>query len=134
MYLTLWYGVYRPTNRTLSYGSAGHPPALLIGPEGEGSELRTPCLPIGVLPDVAYESARVRLAPGARLFIFTDGAYEIRKAPTGEMGTLEDFLELLAAPSEPGLTDAARVDKAVRAEMREGGFPDDFTLLVATMT
>jgi len=134
MYLTLWYGVYRPTTRTLSYASAGHPPALLIGPEGEGSPLRTPCLPIGVLPDVAYESARVRLPPGARLFVFTDGAYEIRKAQTGEMGTLEDFLELLSAPSEPGLTDAARVDKAVRAEMRESGFPDDFTLLVATVT
>lgn len=133
MYLTLWYGVYRPTSRTLSYASAGHPPGLLIGPDGERSELRTPCLPVGVMPGVAYESARVRVPAGARLFVFTDGAYEIRSAASGEVGTLEDFLELLAEPTEPGVSDAARVDKAVRAEIPGDSFPDDFTLLVATM-
>jgi sigma-B regulation protein RsbU (phosphoserine phosphatase) len=36
LYFTLWYGVYRPADRRLTYGCAGHTPAFLI----EGDNVR----------------------------------------------------------------------------------------------
>jgi sigma-B regulation protein RsbU (phosphoserine phosphatase) len=33
MYFTIWYGVYQPSTRMLTYASGGHPPAILIHPQ-----------------------------------------------------------------------------------------------------
>ena len=33
LFFTMWYGVYHPDARTLVYGSAGHHPAYLVGPD-----------------------------------------------------------------------------------------------------
>ena len=39
MYFTMWYGVYKPSSRLLTYASGGHPPALLIQ-DTAGNRLR----------------------------------------------------------------------------------------------
>ena len=35
-YFTAWYGIYKASTRTLRYTSAGHPPAVLFVPDGDG--------------------------------------------------------------------------------------------------
>ena len=51
MYFTMWYGVYRPGDRTLTFGSAGHHPAFLVAPDRQESQpLGAPALMIGAMP------------------------------------------------------------------------------------
>jgi phosphoserine phosphatase RsbU/P len=73
--------------RTLSYAYAGHPP-MLLGRAGQGW---TPLpvvekgsgpenLPLGALGGTSYTEAHVKVEPGDRLFVATDGVRECPNA------------------------------------------------------
>lgn len=128
MYFTIWYGVYDVPDRTLTYGSAGHPPALLVG-AGEAKELRTPAPGIGMFADASFSADTVAVPRGSRLYLFSDGAFEIR-TPGGRDWTLEDLLGLLSAGPTGGEPEVARVEAAVRALIEGEMFEDDFSLLL----
>ena len=99
MYFTIWYGVYETTTRTLSHASGGHPAAILLRPGENGDipeELRSPGMLIGAMPGMSFKSAQTQIPAGARLFVFCDGAYEIKRADDGQMLDYEtDFLPYL---------------------------------------
>ncbi len=80
MFFTIWYGVYNCKSRILRYASGGHPAALLIDDiSGDRSRIRvleTPNLVLG-LEGTLFESDEVEIKPGTRLYIFSDGVYEI---------------------------------------------------------
>ncbi len=78
MYFTLWYGVYHRPTRTLRHASGGHPPAFLHAPGQPMQKLREPGLVIGVMPEVEYRSGECVVPEGARLFVLSDGTYEVR--------------------------------------------------------
>lgn len=154
-YFTIWYGVYNRTNHQLSYASAGHPPALLLTPSrpksrrlgpflqssvSEGNisleKLRTPGMPIGMMPDSVYQWQRCSVTKNARLYIFSDGIYEIHAAnpahPTSlkyqTILGLDGFTELMSnLESEQNLS----IDSLIGAVSRFGGnqFEDDLSLL-----
>lgn len=90
LYFTMWYGVYRKSDRTLTYSSGGHPPALLIG-NGEVQQLRTPGMIVGGMPDMTYTSDSVIVEPGARFFLYSDGVYELKKVSDGKMWEFDEF-------------------------------------------
>jgi serine phosphatase RsbU (regulator of sigma subunit)/DNA-binding response OmpR family regulator/anti-sigma regulatory factor (Ser/Thr protein kinase) len=76
---------YHPRTGELEYASAGHPPPLLIPPDGPSRFLEHPLgLPIGVIPDATFERRRITLAPGSTLLLFTDGLVEDRDLPIGD--------------------------------------------------
>ncbi|CAN5627369.1 SpoIIE family protein phosphatase [soil metagenome] len=99
MYFTIWYGVYNTADRTLRHASGGHPPAILLHP-GEGKQmdqLRCPGMLIGAMPEMTFDSETTLVPPGARLFVYCDGAYEIKR-PDGTMIDFDhDFLGFLSA-------------------------------------
>ena len=64
---------------------------------GQASVLDLPALPIGVLPEVAYEGARVRLEPGDRLFVCSDGILEAQRSDGALFG--EERLKEVAGAS-----------------------------------
>ncbi|WP_419784412.1 SpoIIE family protein phosphatase [Maridesulfovibrio sp.] len=90
LYFTMWYGVYRKSDRTLTYSSGGHPPALLIV-DGETQQLRTPGMIVGGMPDMTYTSDSVTVEPGARFFLYSDGVYELKKVSDGKMWEFEEY-------------------------------------------
>jgi serine phosphatase RsbU (regulator of sigma subunit) len=105
--------------------SCGHPPALVAGAgrlEPLGTQDSLP-LGLGVTPTVA----RGRLAPGERLFLYTDGLLE---APGADRVALD--LADVAAPLTEGTlpTVLERVLARVRESAR-AGLGDDLALLVA---
>lgn len=79
MFFTMWYGVYCIVDRTLTYASAGHPPAVLVRlDETKPTErLCTPGLVIGALPNTEYKALQVQIEPKDTLFIFSDGLCEL---------------------------------------------------------
>lgn len=130
MYFTLWYGIYDRRTSSLSYASAGHPPALLVDLEGgEAHKLFTPNLSIGMLPEAEFTDDTVELSTPCNLYIYSDGAYEIEMSD-GEEWRVDPFLDMVAeGVSEPG-GELDRIESSVREVMQADEFDDDFSLLV----
>ncbi len=100
MYFSLWYGVYNVKTRKLSYASGGHPPAILISSDGSSaSELTTHGMIIGGMSDMVFSEAEVDVQPQSRLYVFSDGVYEIQRADTNTMMSFADFKTELVSPS-----------------------------------
>jgi len=131
-YLTLWYGVYDLETRTLRYCSAGHHPSYLVPESRERAiPLKTPNIVIGAIPAFAFESGSAEVPPGSRLYVFSDGVFEI-ETKDGEQWGLDHILPLFVEPPVPGITEPERLLRAIRAHAGSADFEDDFTVLVAT--
>lgn len=132
LFSTVWYGVYQPGEGLLRYATAGHPsPILLSGPADAACEARAlegsgPC--IGIVPMARYAQAECAIRSPARLFVFSDGAYEIAR-PDGSMLELADLMQTLAQPMPPGQSELDHVLQAARALHGPGALEDDFTML-----
>jgi PAS domain S-box-containing protein len=123
-YFTIWYGVYHQPSRTLTYASGGHHAALLVSDEGSGLHLQTGAPVIGVVPDLKFPSARIKVSSPAELYIFSDGVYEIAR-PDGGWQSREEFSRFLQEKQPSIETIVARMREMHGIEE----FEDDFSLL-----
>jgi serine phosphatase RsbU (regulator of sigma subunit) len=132
MYFTMWYGVFDAPTRTLEFASAGHHPAFMI-PEGrpETIPLRTRNPMIGAFPGASYKADTVSVPPGATLYVFSDGVFEIVTVD-GQQWRLEQFLPLLLASPTDGLSECQRLFNDVTSAARPGGLDDDFSIIRLT--
>jgi sigma-B regulation protein RsbU (phosphoserine phosphatase) len=132
MYFTLWYGVYHRSTRTFSYASGGHPPAVLVERSPGGPPrvtcLSTPGLAVGCMPGVAYRSAQCSVPPGSRLFVFSDGAYEIA-GPNGSMPDLAAFATELGHTIDTPGRALDRLMAAAQAARGDAPFEDDYSIM-----
>jgi sigma-B regulation protein RsbU (phosphoserine phosphatase) len=130
MYFTAWYGVFDLVKRRAVYASGGHPPAILLdGKARSSTKLMTPNLAVGMMRGVGYRSAEIAIPADARLYLYSDGAYEV-VTKAGEEWRVDEFIAVLERGSQPGLSETARVEREVRAVMQGTVFDDDFSLLV----
>ncbi|GAA2770771.1 SpoIIE family protein phosphatase [Streptomyces rameus] len=126
---TCLYAVYDPIRGELTLANAGHiPPVLVRAEDGRSELLDLPTgAPIGV-GGVPFEAIRVKVAPGDRLVLCTDGLVEVRGSDIGEG---------LAALCESAAHPAASMDDAcdtiIRALNTHGGRKDDVALLMARL-
>lgn len=129
LYFTIWYGVYNRVTRELRYASGGHPPALLYAGAGEKNQLITPNFFIGGMSDSTYESGAVSLPAGpARLYIFSDGAYEVDR-PDGPMWTLEELQAYLLPFPLDGAEEIDALYRFLQGMRGQATLEDDFSLL-----
>jgi phosphoserine phosphatase RsbU/P len=70
----------------VEFVNAGHCPPLLLR-RGEMTTVETTGLPVGMFRDAEYSSVPVKLCPGDRLLLYTDGLTEARNALGEEYGT-----------------------------------------------
>jgi sigma-B regulation protein RsbU (phosphoserine phosphatase) len=127
MYFTIWYGVYHAPTRTLRHACGGHPPALLLSPEGEIGEIRQPGPIVGFMPEALYTSGSIVVPPGSRLLLFSDGAYEVTKPDK----SLLDFEEFKAFMAANGCAPDAfeRLQKWLHSFQGPGPLEDDLTMV-----
>lgn len=133
MYFTIWYGVYDKTTRRITHASGGHPPAILVsGPNAheavEVKRLATRNMIIGGMPDMSFKSESCQLGPYNRLFIFSDGVFEITKRD-GTLWEFDEFVEQLTTRSSADTSDLERMLQLARELNGEGPFDDDFSML-----
>lgn len=129
---TMWYGVYRPAERKLTYGTAGHHAAYLVPPaRHEAQPLGMSALMIGAIPGVTYETEHTTVPPGSVLHVFSDGVFEI-VTKDEQRWDLEDFLPRLVDPPIAGTPEPERLYRAVIQAARPGPLNDDFSLLMLT--
>jgi sigma-B regulation protein RsbU (phosphoserine phosphatase) len=132
-YFTIWYGVYNRVKRQLTYASAGHPPAVLIAPADCGTQvqqLRTPSLPVGMLPEVTFTCDRCTIPANSTLYIFSDGVYELNPLEQANWG-LDQFIALLSQFSQPAdaQTELDEILQHVRQVNIADTFNDDASLV-----
>jgi sigma-B regulation protein RsbU (phosphoserine phosphatase) len=85
-YFTMIYGVLDIDTKELLYVSAGHPGPLHQPHRGESKLLESTSVPIGILEGAKYYESALRLQPGDRLFLFTDGLTESANPDGQEFG------------------------------------------------
>lgn len=86
------------------YGSAGHPPPILVEPGQAPRFLALGGLPLAVEPEPAYETHVLTTVPGALLVLYTDGAVEhSRDVIAGE----EELLAAVRDAYDAGAPDPA---------------------------
>jgi phosphoserine phosphatase RsbU/P len=98
-FTTAFLAEYDPARRCLVYINAGHNNPILRRASGQIERLDVGGLPFGILPDVAYQSATVTLAPGDWLVIFTDGLVEAENARAEDYGEARLLTAIEAAKS-----------------------------------
>jgi serine phosphatase RsbU (regulator of sigma subunit)/anti-sigma regulatory factor (Ser/Thr protein kinase) len=126
---TCLYAVYDPIASELHLANAGHiPPVLVRAEDGRSELIDLPTgAPIGV-GGVPFEAVRVRVEPGDRLVMCTDGLVEVRGEDIG-VG-LATLCESAAHPAA-SMDDAC--DTIIRALNTRGGRKDDVALLMARL-
>ncbi len=131
-YFTIWYGVYHAPSGHLRYASAGHPaPVLVPGPHGQPGaafqlSARGPLM--GLMPNTRYKSEERILVGPLRLFLFSDGVYEIHR-PDGSELDYAAFEQALAA-GNPELEMTLRFAQNVHGADE---LEDDFSIVRMTI-
>lgn len=122
---TCLYAVYDPVSQHCAVGRAGHPPPLVVRPDGTVDIPQVPAGPPLGLGGMPFETAELNLSEGSQLVFYTDGLIEDRTRD------IDEGLELLrAALSHPG----RRPEESCRAVL-DALLParprDDVALLIA---
>jgi len=133
MFFTVWYGVFNRDRRDLTFASGGHPPAIVLTGKTARTADTVPLnlggLIIGGLPGQKYQKSTFVLEdPYARLYIYSDGIYEVPKGEGG-MFKLNDFIRLVEKLSREGDASPKRIIEAMRRIQNRDMFDDDVSLL-----
>ena len=130
MFFTIAYLVLRLSDGTLRYSTGGHPPPLLLKPDGEVRPLEEGGPIIGIGVGLDYEEGAVALAPGDRILLYTDGVVE-HMDPSRELFGDDRLRELLRdRRGEPLETFCEAIQSALAAHGRGEPPLDDVSLLV----
>jgi len=133
-YFTIWYGVYNQKNHELIFSSAGHPHAILFsGNDINNKKLQTLTsggLAIGMMPGIEFKETTVPLSNRNKLYVFSDGVYEITQKDGKEMN-LTDYTNLMNDHfSHFELLQSDKVLEKITSLKEEAGpFEDDFSIV-----
>lgn len=132
MFFTIWYGVYNKRKQEIVYASGGHPPAVLITdfttPAQKITLLSTAGLVVGGIQEATFTKAQCTMPFHSKLFLFSDGVFEIAKND-GSMMHYKEFINYFenthSSPSED-------IEMLVNRIIKLNGsrfFADDFSIL-----
>ena len=120
-YLTACYAHLNRRTKRLSVVSAGHPPLIVVSASGNAKTLEMDSDPLGIFSSLVLQRKEVKVAPGDRFFLYTDGLIE--SSPGGgrregierlvascilrRTDSLSDSVSKIAADIQSGVSSAA---------------------------
>ena len=123
---TLIYMVLDPERAELRLVSAGHLPPIVVGPDGVARLLDVEGdPPVGAFRAAIYHERTMRLEPGSRVVLVTDGAAEVRGEP------LDTGLERLRVLSQEEPDPRELCGAIAGGAASNGPSNDDVAVLVA---
>lgn len=128
-YFTIWVGVWQCSTRLLRYATAGHPGSIVVKKDRSSVVLGERSWPIGFSHDEVYGTDSITVNPGDRMYLFSDGIYEVMNPQEEIWGRkrLQEALEEVAGrPLQSGLS---RIIEQSRTWNAQDGFEDDVALL-----
>lgn len=121
---------FDPASGTGTMVQAGHPYPLLLPASGEPRRVGEGGLPVGVHPDPGYREQTVALDPGDRLFVFSDGIYEVRNSAGDLFGEDRLIAEIGGACDLPADAIVERIMATLRIWAGTTELDDDISLVV----
>ncbi len=131
-FMTLFYGLLDDSNRTLTWTSAGHDPAIWYRAQaGDVAELPNTGMALGIADDARFENSDpVRLQVGDVVVIGTDGIWEATD-PSDRMYGKERLMDLIGRyKDKPAKEIASAAVESVLEFCSAAAQTDDITLLV----
>ena len=128
-YATVFYCLLDRSGR-LHYINGGHCAPILISQSGRYEYLEATAMPVGMLPEAAFQVEERQLSPGDRIVIYTDGVTEAQN-PRGEFFSRKQLREVVVAHA--GDDCAALHDallRTVKNFISDAPQADDITLVV----
>lgn len=120
-FATVAYGIVDTDAGTLRYATAGHPPPIVVDPDGHLRRLEGGrSMPLCALEVASRPEDEVTLEPGALVVLYSDGLVERRRRPLEE-----GFLALEEAVRAHHRAPPAEVCEAVMAALADGPGRDD---------
>ena len=130
MFVTVWFGILDLKTGILTAANAGHEYPVLKTPEGPFEIVKDKHgFVLGGMARMKYKEYELRLEPGSKLFVYTDGVAEAMNAEHELFGLERTVDALNAAADEPPEGILAAVDKAVADFVGEAEQFDDLTML-----
>ena len=130
-FFTIWYGVLCQSTRQLAYAGGGHPPALLFNGtsinESNLTRLESQGTLIGITPGAQYDTLTLDLSPNAKIFLFSDGVFEIEQK-NGEIWELDGFIKFICNLQENTPVMDALLGH-IQALQGSDQLADDFSIL-----
>lgn len=131
MFVTVWMGMLDLETGNLKYANAGHNPPILLHKNGKADYLKTHAgFVIGGMDGVRYRMNEITLAPGDRLFLYTDGVTEA----TGSQENLYGEERLLSFMAKNRTVGAKELLAGLKSDIDAfvGNAPqfDDITMLM----
>lgn len=100
-FATLFVGIIDLASSTITYCSAGHPPALLVRAGGqEMTLLDVQSGVVGAFHDIAYRDGSIGIGEGDVLLLYTDGTTEARD-PSGAFFGEQGLRDMVMRESDP---------------------------------
>lgn len=134
LYVTMAFGIYDSRDGSIVLSRGGHPDPLLRRADGAVAPIDArPGMMLGSssMPVKMHREAKVVLAPGDTLALYTDGYHEAEN-PAREQFGVERLCQALAGPLGAGGLEAAAVSASDRVRAFTGPCEqqDDMTLLM----
>jgi sigma-B regulation protein RsbU (phosphoserine phosphatase) len=140
-YLTCFWCIFKLEKNNIMYSRAGHPSQLVLRKNGSLHKLTGNGIFLGITEDAAFEEKEFKFEAGDRLFLFTDGIYDVfhrnyqeKRSMQDDLGGMNFFLgynrftEIVGRMGEVAFED---IIKTLRENLRDYRFEDDYTLIVA---
>jgi sigma-B regulation protein RsbU (phosphoserine phosphatase) len=127
-FITFFYSMFETQSRRFHYANAGHNPPLLVRRAGRTMRLTEGGTVLGLFPESHYSQGEIRLAPGDRLILFTDGVTEAANQ-AGELFGEERLLRLLVEHRARNASELRELILNAVAEFSDGAYQDDVTLV-----
>lgn len=128
-YITCFWGIFNFDNNSFTFCRAGHPMPVRIKKDGTIQQLTTTGTFIGILANTTFEQATASFEKGDRIYLFTDGIYEVdRPEEQGGGGMLgyDGFVDLLASCRS---IPFSKLLSSIRSKLSAYRYDDDYTLI-----
>ena len=119
------------TRAALTVTLAGHPPPLLIDPDGARTQVGRPGTLLGVLDPVEVSEVKLELHPGQTLLLYTDGLPEAGRANGPDE---QSVFELSSGAGRSSLGELLELLEQAALQRADGRLRDDIALIAIRLS
>ena len=131
-FVELFYALYDPQEKKITYSSAGHPPPILLSDQGdEVKVLIDTDLVMGIMEDKQYRDSQMSVKSGDILIIFSDGVVEAFD-PEDQMYEEKRLIKTVQENFQLSANDIVqKTCKSIKDFTRKRPLTDELTLTIA---
>ncbi|MDA7492799.1 fused response regulator/phosphatase [bacterium] len=129
LYFTMVYGVLDKQTQEFKFVSAGHPNVVHVPAGGKPKLVETADMAIGWIEDTEFEEHSLQLAPGDRIYLYSDGVPEAMDHDLEEFGDDRMLESLTKSSNEPVNVSTQQLLDAVHEWCVINGPKDDVSIL-----